>query len=148
MFKTYFLTTKLNLMKKLKSTGRSFAMAFSLCMAFLFLGAGTVSAQNWVTPEQAVLLLKSEIQTLDQAFQNAQTTQAKLDIAFRHKYYSSIMRDIGLNGTEVPQAVTSNRPTNKPQMHSSGMIAFNGDAPTFKAQANALVADATDLLSN
>ena len=147
MFKIYFLTTKLNLMKKLKTTGRSFVMAVSLCVAFMFLGASAVSAQNWVTSDEAVILLKGEIETLDNAFPNAQTDEQRMEIAFKRKYYFSVMVDIRL-GTEVPEAVSSNRPTNKPQVHASGLIAFDGNAPTFKQEANALVATATDLLSN
>ena len=146
MFKTYLLTTKLNLMKKLNSKGKSFVMAISFCVAFMFLGASTVSAQ-WVSPDEAVLILKTEIGALDVDFQQAQSNDEKLEIAFRHKYYSAVMEDIAL-GTEVAQAVTNNRPENKPTLHSSGMVAFSGDDPNFKQEANGLVADATDLLSD
>ena len=145
MFKTYLLTTKLNLMKKLNSKGKSFVMAISFCVAFMFLGASTVSAQ-WVSPDEAVLILKSEIESLESDIPGSSNTEA-LTIAFRHKYYSAVMEDIAL-GTEVAQAVTNNRPENKPTLHSSGMVAFRGDDPNFKQEANGLVADATDLLSD
>jgi hypothetical protein len=147
MFKTYFLTIKLNLMKKLNSKGRSILVAVSLCVAFMFLGASAVSAQQWVTPEEAVLILKGEIETLDNDYQQAPTNEAKLAIAFRHKYYRTIMVDIS-QGTEVAQAVNNNAPDSKPTLHSSGMVAFSSDEPNFKQEVQGLVDDATALLTD
>ena len=148
MFKTYFLTTKLNLMKKLKFTGRSFVMAFSLCLVFVFLGTSAASAQSWVGPNEAVQILKAELETLENAAEVATTTEAKINIAFRHKYYRTVMDDITLFGSEVPQAVNSNRPKSKPTQHSSGLIAFSDQGDNFKQEAQQLVDDATALLTN
>lgn len=147
MFKTYFLTIKLNLMKKLNLTGRSFVRAISLCVAFMFLGASAVSAQNWVTHDEAILILRNQIDALDLELQNAPTMEEKLEISFRKGYYYVVVLDIN-SGNEIPAAVSNNHPQNKPELHSSGMVAFSSDGPNFKEEVKALVNDITDLLSD
>ena len=113
-------------------------------VAFFFMGMATINAQ-YMNTEEASITLKEEIQTLEAGLQGA-TNQQKLTIAFKHKYFSSVLVDIN-QGTEVGQAITANRPTNKQKLHSSGMIAFDGNSPTFKAEANALVAYTQGLLA-
>ena len=113
-------------------------------VVFFFVGLASINAQ-YLSPDEAVLTLNEEIQTLEADLPGA-SNEETLEIAFKHKYFSSVIVDIN-KGIEVGEAITANRPTNKAKLHSSGLIAFDGDGPNFKQEANALVAYLQDLLA-
>ena len=148
MLKHYFLTIKSNLMKKFNSNGRSWFMSLSLFVAFMVLGAGSLAAQNWVTSAEALDILRNEVQTLETEFEQAPTDEEKVEIAGRIKYYNAIKNAIIFHGDEVPAAVENTKPQNLPAKHSSGVIAFSKTGDNFKEDVEALVSDATDLLTN
>ena len=147
MLKSYFLTTKSNLMTKFKMNGKSMVMVLSF-FAFMILGSVSASAQIWVSPDEAALIIKDHVTTLENDFSNASTTQEKLDIAFEIKYFTLVKGLFNDAGLEVPEAVLEAKPVDKAKQHSSGLIYFDSDSPNLRAEADALVALATDLLSN
>jgi hypothetical protein len=127
--------------------GKNLMMGLSF-FVFMMLGSFSVSAQNWVTTPEAKILIKGELATLQSDFDQAQTDQQRLDIAFVMKYYYQVYHQIAEAGMEVSQAVDSSKPTNKASKHSSGLIYFSANDANFKSQVLALVDAATDLLSN
>jgi len=145
MLKPYFLTTKSNLMTKFKMNGKNLMMGLSL-FAFMILGSVSASAQ-WVSSSDAFVLLKQELTTLENDFNQATTDEQRIEIAFETRYYQTVMSNIA-GGMEVPAAVEDARPSNKPVLHSSGLIAFAAAGENFKNEAQALVDAGTDLLSN
>jgi len=148
MLKPYFLTTKSNLMTKFKMNGKSMLMGLSF-FAFMILGSVNASAQ-WMSPTQATAELKQQIETLENDFNAATTTAAKINIAFEKQYYETIMTLINVDGVEVPASVQQAKPTFKPAQHSSGLVVLTSDVsyhPNFKTEVQGLVDDATDLLS-
>lgn len=146
MLKPYFLTTKSNLMTKYKLSGKNLMMGLSF-FVFMMLGSFSATAQ-WVTPQEAQTLIKGELVSLQSDYDQAQTDQQRLDIAFVMKYYYQVYHHIAEEGMEVPEAVSSSKPLNKAEKHSSGLVYFAAEDSNFKLQAQALVDAATDLLSN
>jgi hypothetical protein len=146
MLKSYFLTTKSNLMTKFKMNGKSLMMGLSF-FVFMMLGSFSANAQ-WVNSAEAKVLIKGELVTLQNDFDQAQTDQQRLDVAFVMKYYYQVYHQIAEAGMEVSQAVNSSKPENKAEKHSSGLIYFAAENPDFKAQVLALVDAATNLLNN
>ena len=134
-------------MKKIQLNGKTLIMALSF-FAFMILGTISASAQNWVSSDEALLLLKDQISTLESDYAQANNDQERLDIAFSVKYYSTVYGQIGDLGMEVSVAVDAARPQNKATKHSSGLIYFGTEAPDFKVKSQALINAATDLLSN
>jgi hypothetical protein len=133
-------------MTKFKMNGKNLMRGLSF---FVFMMLGTFSANaQWVNSSEAKVLIKGELATLQNDFDQASTDQARLDIAFVMKYYYQVYHQIAEGGMEVSQSVNSSKPTNKAEKHSSGLIYFAAENANFKAQVLALVAAATDLLSN
>ncbi|MFT5765926.1 MAG: hypothetical protein ACI8X3_003364, partial [Saprospiraceae bacterium] len=71
MLKSYFLTTKSNLMTKFKMNGKSLMMGLSF-FVFMMLGSFSANAQ-WVNSAEAKVLIKGELVTLQNDFDQAQT---------------------------------------------------------------------------
>jgi len=134
-------------MKKIQLNGKALMMALSF-FAFMILGSVSVSAQNWVTSSEAVLLLKDKLTTLETEYNQASTDQQRVEVAFETRYFRTVFYQVTDGGQEVGDAVESARPINKPGIHSSGMIAFSKVHPNFKNDVQALVDAGTDLLSN
>lgn len=126
-------------------TGRSLMTALSL-FAFMLLGSATASAQ-YVNSTEAIQLIKAEILTLDNDFAQATTDAQKVQITFEKRYYLLIGHYIAQDGLEVPAAIEEARPTDKPALHSSGLVYFTSEGSTFKSDVTNLVSEATDLLS-
>jgi hypothetical protein len=141
-----FFNLKIYLMKKFKLNGKNLMMGLSF-FVFMMLGSFSANAQ-WVNSSEAKVLIKGELATLQNDFDQAPTDQARLDIAFVMKYYYQVYHQIAEAGMEVSQAVDSSKPSNKAEKHSSGLIYFAAEDANFKAEVLALVATATDLLSN
>lgn len=120
MFKPYFLITKLNLMKK--TVLRANVLLCSI--VFFFMGMVTVNAQ-YVTPGEAVILLKAEIQQLEADAQNAPPAEAH-EIAFKYIYYRAIAYDIN-DGSEVGAAIQNNKPIEKGVVLAPGLTHFVSD---------------------
>ncbi len=146
MLKPYFLTTKSNLMTKFKLSGKSMLMALSF-FAFMILGSVSASAQ-WVTPTEAVVLLKQEIETLENDFAQATNDTEKYNIALELRYFKRVFFNVTDGGLEVPQSVEQARPEYLPTVHSSGLVYGSNEDPNFKTIAQALVDAGTDLLSD
>ncbi len=146
MLKPYFLTTKSNLMTKFKMNGKNLMMALSF-FAFMILGSVSATAQ-WVSTPEAVELIKAEVLSLDNEFAQATTNAEKEQITFEKRYYLLVGHYITEGGLEVPAGVTQATPTDKPKVHSSGLVEFTSDGPDFKQDVATLIAEATDMLSN
>jgi len=116
-----------------------------LSVCFFFVGLANISAQ-YMGPNDATLMLKTELETLENDLPNASTNAAKEDIAFKYRYFKAVLEDIS-SGNEVGAAIHDNAPTNKPKVHSSGLIAFTADVPDFKQQVIDIVEDLDNLLS-
>ena len=125
MFKPYFLITKLNLMKK--------TMFFMV--VFFFVGMAAINAQ-YVTPDEAVILLKAEIQQLEADAQNAPPEEAH-DIAFKYIYYRAIAYDIN-DGSEVGAAIQNNQPIEKGVVLAPGLTHFVSDQSYKESLAEAV----------
>ena len=120
MFKPYFLITKLNLMKK--TVLRANVLLCSI--VFFFVGMASINAQ-YVSPDEAVILLKTEIQQLEADALNAPPAEAH-EIAFRYIYYRAIAYDIN-DGSEVGAAIVNNQPTFKGVYQAPGLTYFVSD---------------------
>ena len=115
MLKQYFLITKLNLMKKTEL--RAIALLFSV--VFFFMGMATINAQ-YVSTDEAILILKAEVQELETQAQNA-TPEEQVELAFKFHYLRFVAYDIQ-GGTEVGPAIENNKPYEKGQPHPSGFV--------------------------
>ena len=146
MLKHYLLTFKSNLMKKFKMSGKPMVMVLSL-FAFMILGSVSATAQ-WVSNDEAILLLKNEITTLDDDYAQAQTDEARVAITNAKRYYTSVFVSIAELGQEIPTAIEGSRLNNLAAIHSSGLIYFSKDSPDFKTITQGLVDDVTDLLTD
>lgn len=146
MLKPYFLTSKSNLMTKFKLNGKAMVMALSF-FAFMILGSVTASAQ-WVSNDDAVVLLKDRMNQLDDDFAQATTDTERYEIALEKRYFLRVFNGITAEGLEVPAAVEGARPEYLPTVHSSGLVYGSNDDPNFKTIAQGLVDAGTDLLSN
>jgi hypothetical protein len=135
------LTKIFNLMKKTEL--RVKALLFSV--VFFFMGMVTINAQ-YVSPDEAILTLKGEIENLEADIPGASNDQM-LEIAFKHKYFRTVMVDIS-QGAEVGGAISDNAPDSKPTLHSSGMVAFSNDDPNFKQDVSALIEYTQNLLAD
>ena len=131
MFKPYFLITKLNLMKKtvLKAN-------VLLCsIVFFFVGMASINAQ-YVSPDEAIALLKVEIEDLEEQALNAPPVQAH-ELAFKYIYYRAIAYDI-VDGAEVGAAIVDNQPTYKGVHQAPGLTYFVSDNSFKTSLAEAL----------
>jgi len=120
MFKPYFLITKLNLMKKTVLRANVLLCSF----VFFFMGMATINAQ-YVSPDEAVILLKTEIEDLEEQAENAPPIQAH-ELAFKYLYYRAIAYDIH-NGSEVGAAIQENKPGFKGVYQAPGLTYFVSD---------------------
>lgn len=116
-----------------------------LSVAFFFVGVASINAQ-YLGADEATSILKSEIGVLEDNMSNATSNTNREDIAFKYKYYSSVLLDIH-SGNEVGTAIQENVPVNKPRVHSSGLVEFTSDVPNFKQEVAALVTGLENLLS-
>lgn len=146
MLKPYFLTTKSNLMTKFKLNGKSMAMVLSF-FAFMILGSVNATAQ-WVSSSEAVLLVKQQIETLENDFAQAANDTERYDIALELRYFKRVFYNVTEGGFEVPQAVEEARPEDLPTVSSSGLVYGSTESPNFKTISQGLVDAGTDLLSN
>ena len=112
-------------------------------VAFFFMGMASINAQ-YLNSEEAVIILQEEIQNLKSELQGA-TDEELVEIAFKFRYFTSVKYEIN-NGTEVGEAITSMRPTFKAVLTGPGTGVLSGDTPTFKQEANDLVAYTQNLL--
>ena len=116
-----------------------------LSVAFFFVGLASINAQ-YISADEAITTLKSELETLKSDFDNAASNTVRQDIAFKYRYFSVVVEDIH-NGNEIGAAIHENAPLNKPLIHSSGLIAFTNEHPDFRTERDALVLLLDDLLS-
>lgn len=115
---------------------------------FAFMILGTVSADaQWVNTDEAIALIKAEINTLDNAYNQAGTDEAKVEVANELRYFNSLFYMITEEGQEIPTAIEGARLANLAELHSSGLIYFSDDSPEYKTISQGLVDEATDLLS-
>jgi len=140
MFKPYFFITKLNLMKK--TVLRTNVLLCSI--VFFFVGMASINAQ-YVSPDEAIILLKAEIEELEADALNATPAQAH-EIAFQYIYFRAIAYDIN-DGSEVGAAIENNQPSYKGVYQAPGLTYFVSDNSFKSSLAEALNA-AEALLSD
>jgi hypothetical protein len=134
------LTKIFNLMKK--SELRAKVLLFSL--VFFFMGMATINAQ-YVSPEEAIVLLKGEIEDLEAQIPGA-TTGELLEINFQTLYFNAIVSDL-VEGTEVDAAISNNQPTTKPGLNSAGnAVSFH--SPNEEQEIEILVNYVENLLAD
>jgi len=121
------------------------AKVLVLSVAFFFVGLASVSAQ-FLGSDEATTILKSEMQVLEDAMPNATTNAARENIVFKFRYYNAVLTDIH-NGNEIGAAIADNAPTDKPRVHSSGLVEFTSDIPNFKVEVTTVVNELSNLLS-
>lgn len=116
----------------------------ALVFGVIFLaGLGTASAQYQGTND-ALITLKGEITTLDNAQQNA-TGSALSDILFRKQYFMQVFNAIDVDGQSVDYAIHNDLPTSKP---NPSVSFFAGIADSdFKDDLAELVSYAETLLA-
>ena len=147
-FEIYFLTFKINLMKKMNLNlfqikGVSVkALAF---FAFFFVWMSNASAQ-YVSPNDALVIIKGEVEILDDQAANTNNNTLLMDIKFKKDYFLLVMNDIE-EGNSVDASIHDNYPRAKPSIHNSGWMVFSGNGPSFKTEAADLVAYAEQLLA-
>ena len=118
------------------------ALAF---FAFFFVWMSGVSAQ-YVSPNDALVLIKGEVKVLDDQASNTNNNALLMDIKFKKDYLLLVMNDIE-EGNSVDVSIHDNYPVAKPSIHSSGLMVYSGDTPGFKTEAANLVAYAEQLLA-
>ena len=141
MFKSYFLITKLNLMKKTEL--RVKALLFSV--VFFFVGMAGLSAQ-YVGTTEAMSILKGEIATLEAQVPGA-TNQQLINLYFKINYFGFVRSDIS-EGSEVGAAITNNRPTGKLKLHNNGWVTAANSDPNMKTEIDNLVTYTQALLTD
>lgn len=147
MFKSYLLTTKLNLMTKMnlvlsQKRGGLKVLAF---VAFFFMSLGSMSAQ-YVGANEATILLKQEVSVLDVQAGQTSNNDELMNIQFKKDYFMLVMNDLE-NGESVDAAIQVNRPRAKPYVHSSGWIVYSSHGETLKQEVADLVSYTEELLS-
>ena len=116
------------------------ALAF---FAFFFVLMSSASAQ-YVSPNDALVIIKGEVEVLDNQAANTSNNSTLMTIKLKKDYLLLVMNDLG-EGASVDAAIHDNRPIAKPSIHSSGWMTYKS-GPSFKAEANDLVAYAEQLL--
>jgi hypothetical protein len=119
------------------------ALAFSV--VFFFMGMASSMAQ-YVSPSEAMIILKGEINSLEAQIPGA-TNQELVTLYWKIYYFSFIRLDIS-EGTEVGVAIQVNKPTTKPKLHPGGHVTMHDTAPNVKQEIMALVAYIDNLLSD
>ncbi len=141
MLKQYFLITKLNLMKK-----TVLRINFLLCfVVFFFTGMVTINAQ-YVSNDEAVVILKAEVTDLEAQIPNA-SGQELVDLKFKRNYFHLIGLDIA-DGAEVGAAIVDNRPVGKVKLYPNGLITGANDNPNLKLEIDDVVNYVDTLLSD
>ncbi len=118
------------------------ALAF---FAFFFVWMSGVSAQ-YVSPNDALVVIKGEVEVLDDQASNTNNNSLLMDIKFKKDYLLTIMNDIE-DGNSVDFAIHDNYPRAKPSTHSSGWMVYSSNSPSFKTEAANLVGYAEQLLA-
>ncbi len=129
-----------NLFRAQKATLKAFAF-----FAFFLVGMSSASAQ-YVSPNDALVAIKGEVEVLDNQASNTNNNTLLMDIKFKKDYLLTVMNDIE-EGNSVDFAIHDNYPRAKPSTHSSGWMVYSGNNPGFKTEAANLVAYAEQLLS-
>ena len=128
------LTKIFNLMKK--------TMFFMV--VFFFIGMVSINAQ-YVSNDEAIILLKAEIQELEAEAQNAPPAEAH-DIAFQYIYYRAVAYDIA-EGSEIGAAIQNNKPIEKGVPLAPGLTHFVTD-DNYKASLEEVLIAIEDLLTD
>jgi hypothetical protein len=115
-------------------------------VVFFFMGMASSTAQ-YVSNEQAVILLKGEVTQLQANLPGA-SNQQLIDLHFQISYFKFIVEDLQ-NGAEVGAAIYDNQPSGKANLLGTmGLATAKNDDPNLKAEINAVVAYVDDLLSD
>ena len=118
------------------------ALAF---FAFFFVWMSGASAQ-YVSPNDALVIIKGEVEVLDVQASGTSNNSILMDIKFKKDYLLLVMNGIE-EGNSIDASINDNYPRAKASVHSSGWMVYSGDTPTFKAEAADLVAFAEQLLA-
>ena len=116
--------------------------AFAFGVIFMA-GLGTASAQ-FQGHNDALVTLKGEISTLDDAQQNA-TGSALSEILFRKNYFMQVFKSIDSDGRSVDYAIHNDLPSGKPNPSTSFQAGIADS--DFKDDLAALVSYAENLLA-
>ncbi len=131
---------KMNLVLQLRG---SVKLAVALA-AFFFASLGTLSAQ-YIAPNDAMVLLKQEVATLDLQAEQTNDDDQLMDIQFRRDYFMLVLNDLE-EGTDVGAAIQVNRPRAVPTK-VNGWLVYTSHVDDLKTRADELIADAEELLA-
>ena len=129
----------LNLFQKGGASLKAFAF-----LAFFFVCMSSVSAQ-YVSPNDALVIIKGEVEVLDDQAANTNNNSILMDIRFKKNYLLLVMNSIE-SGDSVDAAIHDNQPVAKPAIHNSGWM-YHTTGPNFRTEAADLVAYAEQLLA-
>ena len=113
-------------------------------VVFFFVGMVSINAQ-YVSNDEAVIILKAEIQELEAEALNAPPAEAH-DIAFKYIYYRAVAYDIS-DGSEVGAAIQNNKPIEKGVVLAPGLTKFD-TGQDFKASLEEVLIEIEDLLTD
>ncbi len=146
MLKSNFLTSKLNLMKKMNlfQLGGSVKVAVAM-MAFFFVSLSSLSAQ-YIAPNDAMVVLKQEVESLDVLADQTNDDDELMDIRFKKDYFMLVLNDLE-NGTQVGTAIQGNRPRAVPQTAPNGWLVYSSHTNDLKERADDIIAYTEELLA-
>ena len=113
-------------------------------VVFFFIGMVSINAQ-YVSADEAIILLKAEIEQLEEDALNAPPAEAH-EIAFQYIYYRSVAYSIN-DGSEVGAAIVENQPTFKGVYQAPGLTHFVSD-DSYKASLGEVLNQIENLLTD